>query len=156
MKWSKVALTRGSTVPLSGHTANTIGNSIYFFGGRSEPSFSNDIYRYDFTAGSLEKVDCKGVKPVARSGHTSTPRQVGTNVNELFVFGGASAASGISNEVFVFDIRTFLLGMPLNFAFLMLCGFFFFQETTLGGKKRRLVLLPQLGFSTPPRHTRIT
>lgn len=106
MKWGKLSLTKGNPVPLSGHTANVIGNSVYIFGGRSEPSFSNDIYRYDITTSALERIDCKGAKPAPRSGHTTTSRQVGTSVNELVVFGGASAASGISNEVFVFDIRT--------------------------------------------------
>jgi N-acetylneuraminic acid mutarotase len=101
-QWSRQKLSKGETVPLSAHSANLIGNSLYIFGGRTNDSFSNEMFRIDTHNQSWEKIEVKGPRPSQRSGHSMIHRL--SAPNELWMFGGA-AANSVFNELWTFDNR---------------------------------------------------
>lgn len=100
LSWSKPTVRGVQLPPLAHHTATTIGNKVYLFGGKNESQIFNSVYV--FNSSTLSWSECASTQaPSARYGHT-TDRLSDT---ELIVFGGTDGKAHF-NDVHIFDVET--------------------------------------------------
>ncbi len=88
-------------------------NRALLFGGRTRPGSSgsytlfNDVWTFDFTAETWQKLATSGAAPSARSNSAIT---LDTTGNQLIVFGGNTSVSGLSfspmDDTYVLDLAT--------------------------------------------------
>src|SRR6266498_3272717 len=74
--------------PRLGHTANTVGNKIYFIGGYNfdKSSLNSEIFYFDGEAKTWENVKSQGMKLPSKVEHTAN--MGGINQDLIFIIGG--------------------------------------------------------------------
>ncbi|BDA51022.1 Nitrile-specifier protein 5 [Coccomyxa sp. Obi] len=99
--WNPVQCSGDAPCPRVAHTAAAVGDTIYFFGGRSGIEMGegsmNDLYSFDTKAGKWTRLEPKGALPEPRSFHAMVA--IGS---KIYVFGGCGKG-GRLNDLHMFD-----------------------------------------------------
>lgn len=83
------------------HSATKIGNNMYIFGGSNGNFPFNDIFAFNFTFRSWNKVNATGDIPLPREGHSAGV----LNDRYIFIYGGWNGKM-IYNNYYLFDTIT--------------------------------------------------
>merc|ERR1711879_112078 len=97
MYWSYPECSGDVPTPRRSHSATTVDDKIFVFGGGDGPNYFNDLYILDTKTYEWKKPQTSGQQPGPRRAHTAT--LVGT---KIFVFGGGDGAFAL-NETYVLD-----------------------------------------------------
>lgn len=87
--------------PRDSHSATRIGNNMYIFGGSNGNAPFNDIFAFNFTFRSWNKVVASGDIPLPREGHSAVP----LNDRYVFIYGGWNGKM-VYNNYYLFDSMT--------------------------------------------------
>ena len=80
------------------HSSTKIGNNMYIFGGSNGNPPFNDMFAFNFTFRSWNKVNSTGDVPLAREGHSAAA----LNDRYIFIYGGWNGKT-IFNNYYLFD-----------------------------------------------------
>eukprot|EP01130_Rhizamoeba_saxonica_P018087 TRINITY_DN895_c0_g1_i4.p1 TRINITY_DN895_c0_g1~~TRINITY_DN895_c0_g1_i4.p1 ORF type:complete len:1176 (-),score=322.74 TRINITY_DN895_c0_g1_i4:66-3593(-) len=100
LKWSKIRTSRGSPIPVSGHSATIVDNIIYFFGGRNHDGLLNTLSCLYLDTMEWVDIQCKGSVPSPRRGHTTV-----SHGKDLYLYGGESNDDNY-NEFYRYNIES--------------------------------------------------
>jgi len=98
MKWSNPQI-KGSCPPREFHSATTVREKIYIFGGHTGNNFVNDLFTFDFDTQSWNQAVTSGMPPAARRGHTLCQSEDGRN---LWLFGGYDGTKYL-NDLYILE-----------------------------------------------------
>ena len=87
--------------PRDSHSATRIGNNMYIFGGSNGNAPFNDMFAFNFTFRSWNKVNATGDIPFPREGHSAAS----LNDRYIFIYGGWNGKN-IYNNYYLFDTMT--------------------------------------------------
>ncbi|GBC10578.1 hypothetical protein RclHR1_09740003 [Rhizophagus clarus] len=94
--------------PRAGHTANLVGNKIYFIGGSNFSEYDeSEVFYYGGDPVTWINLNSQGVKLPARYGHSANIG--GTNQDLIFIIGGETKDT---NLVYVFDTKSNKIDIP--------------------------------------------
>jgi hypothetical protein len=96
--------------PRLGHTANTIGNKIYFIGGYdfANTIMPSEIFYFNEETETWEDIKSQGINLPFKVEHTANIG--GTNQDIIFIIGGLI---GDTNLLYQFDIKTNIVSIPI-------------------------------------------
>ena len=116
MAWSRPMATGVAPIEREGHTAATVGQRIFFFGGtwvddEDNSIYLNDLYILQTDGLTWEQPATGGEPPIPREGHTASVVR-----NQMVVFGGAGLdceeRSINLHDLHVLDTDTMLWSQP--------------------------------------------
>jgi len=110
-EWKQIGATGQIPSPRAAFGMDTVGSSIYLFGGRDQNKRQNDLYVLDTTTTSWSKPTTFGIKPAERSFHTFTSLAP-AGKQQLLLFGGLSSREELLNDVHIFDVASFAWVQP--------------------------------------------
>jgi len=87
--------------PRDSHSSTKIGNNMYIFGGSNGNPPFNDMFAFNFTFRSWNKVNATGDVPLPREGHSAAAM----TDRYIFIYGGWNGKT-IYNNYYLFDTMT--------------------------------------------------
>ena len=93
------------------HSATTVDNKIYVFGGLvDDRQRFNDTYVFDTDSTTWRKLNCRGVQPYPRAHHTAT---FISDQRRLMIFGGYGGSGRLFSELDALDVDTLTWAPPV-------------------------------------------